>query len=149
MSEQQINRISGKVVVVLSLIALLAVLSGYFQPPQPDEGSAAHIFQLSIAGLLPAILVFLATTDWRTPLQSTRRLAFPAATLAVAFEGPLLPRALPIIRHICHGGTEKVVEKQSSECACSQVEVSEGLQSVLGDSVAFFTPARATFRMPA
>ena len=85
MSEQQINRISGKVVVVLSLIALLAVLSGYFQPPQPDEGSAAHIFQLSIAGLLPAILVFLATTDWRTPLQSTRRLAFPAAALAVAF----------------------------------------------------------------
>jgi hypothetical protein len=85
MSEQQINRISGKVVVLLSLIALLAVLSGYFQPPQPDEGSAAHIFQLSIAGLLPAILVFLATTDWRAPLQSTRRLAFPAATLAVAF----------------------------------------------------------------
>ncbi len=85
MSEHQINRISGKVVVVLSLIALLAVLSGYFQPPQPDEGSAAHIFQLSIAALLPAILVFLATTDWRAPLQSTRRLAFPAATLAVAF----------------------------------------------------------------
>jgi hypothetical protein len=85
MSEQQINRISGKVVVVLSLLALLAVLSGYFQPPQPDEGSAAHIFQLSIAALLPAILVFLATTDWRAPLQSTRRLAFPAATLAVAF----------------------------------------------------------------
>jgi hypothetical protein len=85
MSGQQINRISGKLVVVLSLIALLAVLSGYFQPPPPDEGSAAHIFQLSIAALLPAILVFLATTDWRTPLQSTRRLAFPAATLAVAF----------------------------------------------------------------
>ena len=65
MSEHPINRISGKVVVVLSLIALLAVLRGYFQPPQPDEGSAAHIFQLSIAALLPAILVFLATTDWR------------------------------------------------------------------------------------
>ncbi len=85
MSEHQINRISGKVVVVLSLIALLAVLSGYFQPPQPDEGSAAHIFQLSIVALLPTVLLFLATADWRTPLQSTRRLAFSAATLAVAF----------------------------------------------------------------
>jgi hypothetical protein len=85
MSEQQVNRISGKVAIVLSLIALLAVLSGYFQPPQPDEGSAAHIFQLSIVALLPTILLFLVTADWRTPLQSTRRLAFPATTLAVAF----------------------------------------------------------------
>jgi hypothetical protein len=85
MSEPQINRISGTVLVVLSLIALLALLSGYFQPPQPDEGTAAHIFQLAIVALLPTILLFLATADWRTPLQSTRRLAFPAATSAVAF----------------------------------------------------------------
>jgi hypothetical protein len=85
MSEPQINRISGTVLVVLSLIALLALLCGYFQPPQPDEGTAAHIFQLAIVALLPTILLFLATADWRTPLQSTRRLDFPAATLAVAF----------------------------------------------------------------
>jgi hypothetical protein len=44
----QINRVSGKVLIVLSLIALLAVLSDYIQPPQPDEGTAAHIFQGSI-----------------------------------------------------------------------------------------------------
>jgi hypothetical protein len=84
-SEPQINRISGKVLVVLSVIALLAVLGGYFQPPQPDEGTAAHIFQLTIVALLPTILLFLATADWRRPLQSMRRLAFPAATLAVTF----------------------------------------------------------------
>ena len=42
MHGQQINRVSGKVVIVLSLIALLTVFSGYFQPPQPDEGAAAH-----------------------------------------------------------------------------------------------------------
>jgi hypothetical protein len=85
MSQQQINRVSGKIVMVLSLIALFAVLSGYFQPPQPDEGSAAHIFQLSIVALVPMILLFLATADWKVPLQSARRLAFPAATLAAAF----------------------------------------------------------------
>jgi hypothetical protein len=49
----QINRVSGKVLIVLSLIALLAVLSGYTQPPQPDEGTAAHIFQMSIVALVP------------------------------------------------------------------------------------------------
>jgi len=85
MRGQQINRISGKVVMALSLIALLAVLSGYFQPPQPDEGSAAHIFQLSIAALVPMMLLFLATADWRKPLQSSRMLAFPAAALVLAF----------------------------------------------------------------
>ena len=43
---RQINHVSGKVVIVLSVTALLAVLSGYAHPPQPDEGAAAHIFQL-------------------------------------------------------------------------------------------------------
>jgi hypothetical protein len=85
MHGQQINRVSGKVLIVLSLIALLTVLSGYFQPPQPDEGAAAHIFQLSIAALVPMILLFFATADWKKPLQSVRILAFPAAALALAF----------------------------------------------------------------
>jgi len=63
MRGQQINRVSGTVLIVLSLTALLAVLSGYIQPPQPDEGAAAHIFQLSILALVPMILLFLATAD--------------------------------------------------------------------------------------
>ena len=87
MHGQKINQISGKILIVLSLIALLAVLSGYFQPPQPDEGSAAHIFHLSIAALAPMILLFFATTDWRKPLQSARLLAFPATSLVLAFAG--------------------------------------------------------------
>ena len=82
---QQINRASGKVLIVLSLIALLAVLSGYTHPAQLDEGSAAHIFQLSIMTLVPIILLFLATADWRQPLRSARPLAFPAAALVLAF----------------------------------------------------------------
>jgi hypothetical protein len=85
MTEQQINRASGKVAIVLSLISLCAVLTGYFQPPQRDEGSAAHIFQLSIVALVPTILLFLATADWKKPIETARRLALPVATLAVSF----------------------------------------------------------------
>ena len=85
MHRQEINRVSGRVVIVLSLTALLAVLSGYAQPPQPDEGAAAHIFQLSIVALLPMILLFLATADWKQPWRSARPLSFPAAALVLAF----------------------------------------------------------------
>jgi len=85
MHRQQINRVSGRVLIVLSLTALLAVLSGYAQPPQADEGTAAHIFQLSILVLVPMILLFLATADWRQPLRSTRPLVLPAAALVLAF----------------------------------------------------------------
>jgi hypothetical protein len=85
MREQNLNRVSGIMLAVLSLTALLAVLSGYFQPPQPDEGTAAHIFQLSIAALVPTILLFLATADWKQPLRSARLLAFPATALVLAF----------------------------------------------------------------
>ena len=83
--QQQINRVSGKVLIILSLTALLAVISGYTHPLQPDEGSAAHIFQLSIVALVPIVLLFLATADWRQPLRSVRPLAFPAAALVLAF----------------------------------------------------------------
>jgi hypothetical protein len=82
---QHINSVTGKVVIALSLSALLAVLSGYRQPPQPDEGAAAHIFQLSIAALVPMTLLFIATADWRQPLRSARPLAFPSAALVLAF----------------------------------------------------------------
>ena len=85
MTGQQINRVSGKITIVLSLIALCAVFSGYFQPPHPDEGSAAHIFQLAIALLVPTILLFLATADWKQPWRSARPLALPATASVLAF----------------------------------------------------------------
>ena len=88
MRVQQVNRVSGKVVIVLSLIALFTVMSGYLQsphPPEPDEGTAAHIFQLSIAILVPVLLLFLITADWKQPLRSARPLAIPAAALVLAF----------------------------------------------------------------
>ena len=95
LSGRRINRASGLVLIVLSLTALLTVLSGYRAslrpfsihplPPEPDEGTAAHIFQLSIVATVPALLLFLATADWRQPSRSARPLAFSAAALVLAF----------------------------------------------------------------
>jgi hypothetical protein len=85
MTGRHINRVSAKILIVLSLTALLAVLSGYAQPPQTDEGTAAHIFQLSIAALLPTTLLFAVTADWKQPRRCWRPLAFSAAALVLAF----------------------------------------------------------------
>jgi hypothetical protein len=85
MRESHINRISGNVLIVLSLIALATVISGYFQAPQPDEGSAAHIFQLSIVALVPMALLFLVTVDWEKPFRNLRPLAFTAVAVVLAF----------------------------------------------------------------
>jgi hypothetical protein len=95
MSGEQINRVSGIVLIVLSLIALLTVMSAYrvsfqpfsiyTQPLEPDEGTQAHIFQLSIVALAPMILLFLATADWTRPLRSARPLAFSAVAVVLAF----------------------------------------------------------------
>jgi hypothetical protein len=92
---QRINHVSGIVLIILSLTALLTVLSGYrvsfspfsiyTQPLEPDEGTQAHIFQLSIVALAPMILLFLATADWTRPLRSTRPLAFSATAVVLAF----------------------------------------------------------------
>jgi hypothetical protein len=93
MSEQTVNRISGHVVLGLSLFAMFLVVGatvlamlGRFSPsPDGDEGAAAHLFQLAIVLLLPAGLTFLATSDWRQPLNVAKRLAVPAVALVVAF----------------------------------------------------------------
>jgi len=85
MAAQQINRACSRVLIVLSLIALLLVLSGYAQPPQRDEGTAAHIFQLAILAVVPTILLFFVTADWRQPWRSVKLLAAPGAALVLAF----------------------------------------------------------------
>ena len=85
MRGQQLNSATNRVVVALSLTALLAVLCGYFLPPQADEGAAAHIFQFAIAALVPTILLFLATADRARPARIVRQLLLPTAVLVVAF----------------------------------------------------------------
>lgn len=83
--KQRIHRASSGAAIALSLVALLSVISGYFQSPQPDEGSSAHIFQLSVVLLAPMILIFLATADWTQPWRNVRGLLFPALALLLAF----------------------------------------------------------------
>ena len=88
MEAQSVNRITWRVLLLLSLTALLTVLSGFThppQPPEPDEGAAAHIFQLAIVASVPVGLLFLGTADWRQPARSLRLLAFPAAAVFLAF----------------------------------------------------------------
>ena len=93
MRNQTINRVSGRIVLGLSLFAMFLVggatiltLLGRFNPsPDGDEGTAAHLFQLTIALLLPTGLAFLVTANWRQPLQVAKRLALPAVALVVAF----------------------------------------------------------------
>jgi heme/copper-type cytochrome/quinol oxidase subunit 4 len=85
MSNETANQLSGKGLIALSLIALLTVLTGYTQPPQPDEGSAAHIFQLAIVTLVPMTLLYFATADWKQPALRIRALIFPSVTVALAF----------------------------------------------------------------
>lgn len=93
MSQQRVNRISGHIVLGLSLFAMLLVggatvltMLGRFNPsPDGDEGTAAHFFQLAIVLLLPAGLTFLATADWQQPGRVAKRLMVPAVALVVAF----------------------------------------------------------------
>ena len=86
MRAQQINRASTMALIVLSVTALLDVLTlGYTQPPLPDEGTGAHIFQLAIVALVPTGFLFLATADWTHPVRAVRLLAFPVAVVILAF----------------------------------------------------------------
>jgi hypothetical protein len=85
LGSQQINRLISGGLVVLSFTALLAVLWGYTQPPLPDEGTGAHIFQLSVAALVPMTIVFLTTVDWSQPRRSAWPLALSAPVVLLAF----------------------------------------------------------------
>ena len=62
-----------------------ALANGHLPPPQRDEGAGAHVFQLSIAALLPIGLAFLASADWDDPAGLARRLALPTVFVGLAF----------------------------------------------------------------
>jgi len=85
MNLMRVNRVSRRTLIVLSVTALVMVITGFTQPSQPDEGAAAHIFQIAVAAFAVVLCVFFATADWKQPSQSARPLAFPASVLMLAF----------------------------------------------------------------
>ncbi len=88
MGQSRISRISGTALVVLSLVALVDVLIGLAMPPQPlpsDEGIGAHIFQLSIAAMVPLTCLYLGTADWKQPRMAARPVALAAVLTVLAF----------------------------------------------------------------
>ena len=90
MHARQLNRVSGAVLILLSLVALLTVLTGLIWPPpvpEPDEGTQAHIFQIATAGLLPATVLVVSSADWSRPWRSARPLAFACVATLLAFAG--------------------------------------------------------------
>ena len=98
MRTQQLNRLSGMALVLLSLTALIVVLWGYTQPPLGDEGTGAHIFQVSIVTLVPVTLLFLATANWSRPSRTAWPLAIAVAATALAFA------ALYYLEHVYYAG---------------------------------------------
>ena len=97
MNSERLNIVSSRIILVLSLIALLTVISGYSQPRHPaptDEGAAAHIFQIAIVLVAPALLLFLFSADWKQPSRSALRLAIPGVALVAAFA------ALYLLEHV-------------------------------------------------
>ncbi|MBI3478204.1 MAG: hypothetical protein HY010_20920 [Acidobacteria bacterium] len=115
MGREQINWAASKVILALAVIALVTVLSGYTHARQPetDEGTAAHIFQLSIVALLPTILLFLGTADWKQPWKSVRPLLPSLAALVVAFGA---------LYYLEHNWLTKPCEHQSNSPANCAVE---------------------------
>lgn len=74
--------------LTMSLAAIgtiLAVLAAHGTAPQPDEGAAAHLWQLLMAVQVPIIVFFAFTWVPRSPRQALTILALQvAAALAAA-----------------------------------------------------------------
>ena len=82
MNRSRTNHLTGKWMMFLSLVALLTVIAGYFQAPQGDEGTGAHIFQITIGLVAILLVVFLATADFR---RMWKPLLVSALLLGLAF----------------------------------------------------------------
>ena len=87
------HRISAIGILSLSLFALATILVGaalaLFGPTNPyreaDEGTLAHLFQLSMVLLAPTGLLYLVTADWNRPSRAGKPLAVSGAAVVLAF----------------------------------------------------------------
>lgn len=91
MTRMQVNRWAGVAPLLLSgaafALVLFAVETGW-ERNLPDEGAAAHIFQLLIAAELPFIALFLWTADRARPSAIRWMLAAQLAAIMIAL-GPV------------------------------------------------------------
>lgn len=85
------SRVVGGLLVALSLILLGDVLSGLLfspQPPPTDEETQAHIFQITVALLVPTMLAAVLIWGGRSPtLRNAWPLYLAAAALIFSFGG--------------------------------------------------------------
>ena len=83
-----LHRLSRLFVLIFPAIALTTVLIGVIHhpatPPQ-DEGTGAHIFQLSILAFAASFVLYLVTADWRDPRRVAAFVAVPVALATLAF----------------------------------------------------------------
>jgi hypothetical protein len=91
MSGEQINRVSSKTLIVLSLIALITVLSGYTQPPQPDEGTAAHIFSAVNRGSGADGFAFLRNGELEPAYAKRAAIGISSRSIASGIWSAVLP----------------------------------------------------------
>lgn len=91
MNAVAVRQPSAVIPIVMSLIAGSAIayhLARFGAAPQPDEGAAAHLWQLMMAGQLPVILYYAARMLPRTP--------GPALAVLAAQAGAFLAALAPI-----------------------------------------------------
>jgi hypothetical protein len=82
MSDSPIRQPGALVPVAMSLAALAAVLfhiARFGTAPQPDEGAAAHIWQILMAGQLPVVAFYAVTWLPRAPMAALQVLAVQLA----------------------------------------------------------------------
>lgn len=83
-----LRRPTAYVPIAMSFVALCVVLTAvlvFGAGPAPDEGTAAHLFQLLIVGQAPFVLWSAATSVGSHPREAALVLALQMLAVVVAF----------------------------------------------------------------
>jgi hypothetical protein len=87
MDKSPVRQPSAVIPIAMSLAALAAVLyhlARFGPAPQPDEGAAAHVWQLLMAGQVPVVVFYAAKWLPRAPRPATAVLAAQAGAALAA-----------------------------------------------------------------